>query len=657
MVEYRDSTMGNLRAWSLGSNRLAILLLAVVVPPAVTLVWLGIQLLEQDRAVLAQREQQRRIAVGEAAAAELRRSIATAEHLFDGGIVPDGVVRFVFSEASLKVSPSTRLLWTAAPAALTPANDSAFPNATRLEYQGDLDGALRIYGRFANSSDRAVRAGALRRMARVQWQQRQWDDALGTYRALAELHEISDLGMPADLLARRNAADVLHAAGRADELNREVTQLETDLLASKWSLDGASWDLTIHDIARWRGGLFDVPPDRQRFSHLAETLWSEFREGTLSAQLPHRVVDVDGMPVMLLSRTSSDSVTIIGVSQPVLRSWEEQAVGSAFADEAKLALTTAAGGFIAGTPAPSGAPIVRLNSSDTGLPWTLTLHSDQWSRAGEQFEYRRRLLAVGLASILLLLGGGSYFLWRVVRRELAVSRLQADFVAAVSHEFRTPLASMRHVTELLEEDDEMPAQRRRSFYEIYRRNTERLHQLVESLLDFARMEAGRKAYELQPIDAAAFATRVVAEFQRHVGMGKSPIEVDGTTADGLKVNGDRDALANALWNLLDNAVKYSPEGQAIHVRVAPHPAGVAIVVEDRGLGIARHERDAIFQRFVRGQQALALGIKGTGLGLAMVAHIARAHGGDVEVESEEQRGSTFRLVLPAAPVTRSYETA
>ena len=115
----------------------------------------------------------------------------------------------------------------------------------------------------------------------------------------------------------------------------------------------------------------------------------------------------------------------------------------------------------------------------------------------------------------MLLVAGSFVLWRVIQRELAVARLQTDFVAAVSHEFRTPLASLRHVTELLEENDDLPPERRRAFYEVLGRNTERLHRLVESLLDFARMEDGRKPYDLQPHRRRRRSTTdVVAEFRQ-----------------------------------------------------------------------------------------------------------------------------------------------
>ena len=106
-------------------------------------------------------------------------------------------------------------------------------------------------------------------------------------------------------------------------------------------------------------------------------------------------------------------------------------------------------------------------------------------------------------------------------------------------------------------------------------------------------------------------------------------------------------MVHALWNLLDNAVKYSPEPRPIRVSVGRHPRGVALSVQDHGIGVPAGEKKDIFRKFVRGESAGKLGIKGTGLGLAMVAHIVDAHGGTLELESEEGAGSTFRIVLPA----------
>ncbi|MDQ3349880.1 MAG: HAMP domain-containing histidine kinase, partial [Acidobacteriota bacterium] len=242
----------------------------------------------------------------------------------------------------------------------------------------------------------------------------------------------------------------------------------------------------------------------------------------------------------------------------------------------------------------------------------------------------------------------SCFLWHVLQRELAVARLQTDFVAAVSHEFRTPLTALRHVTELLEESDDLPPERRRSFYQALGRSTERLHRLVETLLDFSRMEGGRKPYDLRMLDAAALVAQVAADFERDVTSRGFAINVRVDRVN-TQIRADAEALTHALWNLLDNAVKYSPEGNAVDIAVHGHPSGLAISVLDRGLGIPAHERRDIFQRFVRGEQATRLGIKGTGLGLAMVSHVVQAHRGTLDVQSAEGAGSTFTIVLPAEP--------
>jgi two-component system phosphate regulon sensor histidine kinase PhoR len=155
-----------------------------------------------------------------------------------------------------------------------------------------------------------------------------------------------------------------------------------------------------------------------------------------------------------------------------------------------------------------------------------------------------------------------------MRRELAVARLQTEFVAAVSHEFRTPLTSLQHVTELLEEDDELPPARRKPLYTAMGRSTTRLRGLVESLLDFARMEDGRKPYDLQPLDPSALVRRVVAEFESHTPE-KTAIALDLPEPDAARCPADANALGHALWNLLDNAVKYSPPPHQIDDRVCP----------------------------------------------------------------------------------------
>ena len=190
--------------------------------------------------------------------------------------------------------------------------------------------------------------------------------------------------------------------------------------------------------------------------------------------------------------------------------------------------------------------------------------------------------------------------------------------------------------------------RRETYYRALGRQTDRLQRLVESLLDFGRMEAGTSPYQMEPLDACALIRSVVNEFEQDSAASGYHVElrVEGLQGMTPTVTGDREALTHAVWNLLDNAVKYSPECRTVWVDVERSGSRLAIRVRDRGLGVPSNEHEDIFRRFVRGADAKALGITGTGIGLAMVRHIVSAHGGEVSMASEPGAGSTFTLVLP-----------
>jgi signal transduction histidine kinase len=279
------------------------------------------------------------------------------------------------------------------------------------------------------------------------------------------------------------------------------------------------------------------------------------------------------------------------------------------------------------------------------LPWDIALVNANPEAVLNQFAQRRRLMMMGLAMLALLVVAASYFIGRAVSRELAAARLQTDFVSAVSHEFRTPLTSMRQFTEMLVEDESLSPEKRRAFYGAQDRATRRLSRLVESLLDFGRMEAGARPYRLERLDAGRLVRATAEEFKQETN--PTNLVMECTVPDeGPAVKADREALAQAIWNLLDNAVKYSGNSPVVHVEVeAGNP--VAIRVRDQGFGILPSERNRILRKFVRGSSAKACGVKGTGIGLAMVKHIVDAHAGKVLVESEPGKGSTFTILLPS----------
>jgi len=168
---------------------------------------------------------------------------------------------------------------------------------------------------------------------------------------------------------------------------------------------------------------------------------------------------------------------------------------------------------------------------------------------------------------------------------------------------------------------------------------------VEALLNFGRMEAGARPYRFEEIETASLVHRVAGEFEAQLAAGRR-IELSGPDAT-CAINADPDALSVVLRNLIDNALKYSPEHPAIWVQWGLERAQVAIRVRDEGLGITAAERRAIFRKFVRGSAAAAANVKGSGVGLAMVKHIIAAHHGEIRVDSTPGSGSTFTVVLPS----------
>jgi signal transduction histidine kinase len=623
------------------ARKLAFLLLAVVVPPAITLAWLGLRLLEHDRAMLAQRELERQQSALQSAARILEHSLAAAERTLLTNATISGTVRLIATPAGVEAQPANGVLWLPVPPPAKPAATTWFAEGERFEFHDNPSRALDLYEGLERSLDRSVKAGALLRQARIHRRRRDWSSALGAYRRLSNITDINIDGTPADLLARRAIGSVLRESGNRPELDQHALALESDLFAGWWQIDRASWQLAIDDVEEWTGKRH-ADDERQRMSIVADALWAERQHDSSPSSISgRRLIAVNGTSITVVERRTELETTWIAIPPPVIAGWlDGHAAASDFTllgNTDEVILGEARGRHHSST----------LRASETGLPWTLAIAPRSEAERALEFATRRRLISIGVGAILLMLAGTSFFLWRVVQRDLAIARLQTDFVSAVSHEFRTPLSSLRHVSELLDENDDVPPERRRALYAALGRNIARLQQLVESLLDFARMEGRRKTYDLQPVDAGELTSRVVADFQQAAPKDFT-IAFHKEVSGGLETDADPPSLTNALWNLLDNAVKYSGNGRAVHVSVCRQPHGIVIEVRDEGLGIPRHEQHEIFDKFVRGGQARALGIKGTGLGLALVAHIVRAHSGTIEIESEAGAGSTFRIVLPAS---------
>jgi signal transduction histidine kinase len=313
-----------------------------------------------------------------------------------------------------------------------------------------------------------------------------------------------------------------------------------------------------------------------------------------------------------------------------------------------IALSDPAGSAVAGVLDGPGRTAVRP-PTDTRLPWTVHARpaTNVASRSGLT---RGRLIVLGLAMMVTFLLAGFSFIGRAIKQEMDLARLQSDFVSAVSHEFRTPLAAMRQLSELLAAGRVPDRARQQQYYESLAGESRRLQRLVENLLDFGRLQAGAPPFRRESLDLRTLVEQVVSEFRARLSRPDCRIDVSGDDAP-VRLLADADAIALALHNVLDNAVKYGGAGGGVWISWAREGSRVALRVRDEGPGIAAHERTRIFERFVRGTAAAAGNVRGTGIGLAMVQQVVISHGGEVRVDSAPGTGSVFTISLPMTEQT------
>lgn len=257
----------------------------------------------------------------------------------------------------------------------------------------------------------------------------------------------------------------------------------------------------------------------------------------------------------------------------------------------------------------------------------------------------RNMLLIGLLDLVLL--AGIWLVYRTIRKEMDLVRLKADFVSNVSHELRTPLALIRMFAETLAMRRVPTEERKQEYYQTIVQETERLSHLVNTILNYSRMEAGKKRYDFRPVSLNAVVRRVTDTYR--LRMKEEGFEVTVTLREPMpEIPADGEAVAAAVVNVLDNAMKYSADRKEISVTTGEEREMQYVEVRDRGVGISREHHEKIFETFYRVASGSVHDTKGTGLGLAIVKHIIDAHGGRIDLASAPGEGSAFRLLFPVA---------
>jgi signal transduction histidine kinase len=625
----------NVRNGARAPIKLSILFILIIAIPLVALGWAAWRILDHDRNLESDQLQKRLDDAANLEARELDHVLSMWEERLteaaQGNVrdLPAGATVLVLDSRGLLAHYGQALPYY--PPLHLPAAKNDLEEIERTEFQ-DLSQAVRLYESLSRNLDRSTRAGALMRLGRGLTKLQRFNEALKAYEELATMADFPVGDDPSELVARSQRIALFEKTNNPAAKSREADLLSAALIEGRFAIDRATFD---HYSTYLPQGT--QPPLLSTAEAVQELwpMWQQRPEGRSAM----------GEFVTTWKRTPAGTAAIVGSLDTLMNSLPLAIHDPDF----RVAVEDNSGRAVWGSSLAGGIES-KKSLRETDLPWTLSVSADNIAIL-QASAARRNLLAASFALMALVIAVASYLVFRSLTRELRVARLQSDFVSAVSHEFRTPLTAMRHLTDMLEEGN-VSADRLPRYYGALGKETRRLHAMVESLLDFARMESGRRTYEMTETNAAQLAATLVEEFreQRHLPAHRIELR-EPNTQPCVRV--DRDALTLALRNLVDNALKYSSESSTVNVFVHARDGFANIAVEDHGIGIGAREQRDIFGKFVRGTAATAFNVKGTGIGLTMAQQIVKAHGGRIEVASEPKQGSRFTIVLPlvAEPVS------
>ena len=571
-------------------------------------------------------------------------------------------------------------------------NNDRWKRAEAAEFRlGDYSQAAALYRELASkTADPALDALLLNRLARCYTKSGQPDKAISAYRQQLQigLPDIASEGIPLEITALYQIGNIHLQRGQRAEAAGAFLELYQGLLDARWPLTRGQFEsfrrlaedlfrTTVGELeaslrADWDGRLRDLKEIEGE--RLAKTGVLEKVSGRLipRMRLEARAMDPDSGKFLRIAESTDsglllasffplDTKTTLGLllSPQVLaggllppssgKSELEEGWSVAIVDESGKAVVGQ--GLVPREAAAKSDDSQRVFTgafADSFPPWTIEIHRSGAGAAERQFRLRRTIYVLSLAAVIAALFFGGFLAIRSTAKELRLAKLKSDFTATVSHEFRTPLMSIRYMAELLQRGRVRDDARKQQYYETITGESERLSRLVENLLDFSKIEAGVKEYRMEETDIAALAADVAGRFRQQAAFKDFTLETE--IADDLPlIRADKDALGRAVLNLLDNAVKYSGGNPRVTMRVWSAEDAVNFQVEDHGIGIAKTEQKKIFEKFYRSESALQSNVKGSGIGLPLVEHVVRAHGGTVLLESEPGKGTRVTIRLPVGP--------
>jgi signal transduction histidine kinase len=563
------------------------------------------------------------------------------------------------------------------------------PNGQQLEFQQKkYQQALASYQMdFKQTSDPQIKGELLSSIARVQKKSALLDDAIKTYNVIARDYSTiqTEGGVPLGLAACSEISSLSMATGDTLAALKTLIDLFNDLVERKWTLERAQYDFFITQLNESVNKIFSLTrltepvhlyqnaftvlkADEQNKRKITERLLA-FQENSGADLKAKNTPDMDesknsarrftleaGEHTYLVSllgqytRNENRGNEIRGlllnadylrdsILYQVLKSNVNSEITSWIVKGRDEKTILESENF------PSGSVTVRSNFEGGYPPWSVELYQKD-SDIFETFLFSRRgiyfLAFILLAGILLF---GLILTNRTIAHELELSKMKSDFVSTISHEFKSPLSSIRQLAEMLQSGRVPSEVRRQEYYDVLVEQSERLSLLIDNILDFAKLEEGRKKFDFQMINIGELLKDLVSVIQDQVRHKDFVIQLEIEKPLPV-IHADKESITQVITNLIDNAIKYSGESKKVIISASEQNRYLVIKVKDFGIGIRKEEIDKIFERFYRGGDELTRTVKGSGLGLTLVKQIVEAHRGKISVESSSGKGSTFTVMIP-----------
>jgi len=550
--------------------------------------------------------------------------------------------------------------------------------------QKDYSGAIVQYQRIESRvKNNRVKAWLLNRIARCEIKRNDNERAMIAYRSLVDLYSdvLTESGRSLELASRLEMLNILQTFGNYEDLFKETVNTYRRLEEKAWSLDESQVRLYADTLKRLINEMVsedleqDMPKDfmatiadfDQRIEKKLE-IWSmvelagqnvlpgvrgrSFNSDNAKLQIKKSAFEHKGQDILLflipLAGKNPDSrFEFLGSLLRTRDLTENSEILSAVNPPEGISVLLRSNQterIVFGEEYTVGKrPIFTDLFLDNFPPWRVELYKSEG--AGSGFVLYKNIFFWMILTLLLILFFGSGLIIRLLAQEMNLLHLKSEFIASVSHEFKTPLTSMGAILEHLQDGKIKDPDKIREYYRILRHDSDRLKRLVLNVLDFTKIEEGKRKYRLELTDIGRLVRQEVDSFEKEIKLSGFTVGLQMKN-NSFPVLADEEALNQALRNILDNAAKFSKREKKIEVSVERKGEKIEIAVLDKGIGISENEQRKIFEKFYRGKQASSISPTGTGLGLTLVKHIMAAHGGDVVVQSRPGKGSIVSLILP-----------